>query len=312
MPCLILTCPDSAVVIGAAIKTLLNVVLFSFLIRGVSISMCIFLRNSNRPQPEPVLKSRAEEGRIDRECEGEEDGSMCEVGNSEEETQERASFLSPHSLPVVKKSFPFAETLALSFLQPMEVVTLTSKGVEIINEKESISVHVADDTVPVGRILHLELGSSMHGRLSFPTNVSPVSPILWICPQEDIPLQKPIKITLPNKVKYEEGTTESMFMKAHHETPLIMPTSLEYTFKFEEIVDHEGVEFNERKGLIYIRQFCPVCIAQKISKPSPKKYLLLRTQPKNNTSSTFSIDYCVILPTYLEVRIAASCYMLPA
>ena len=204
---------------------------------------------------------------------------------------------------MVKKYFPFAETLALSFLHPLEVVTLTSKGIDIINEREGISVHVADDTVPVGRILHLELNSSMHGRLTFPANVSPVSPILWICPQEDIPLQKPIKVTLPHTVKYEEGTTELMFMKAHHETPLIMPTSSDYTFEFEEIVHHEGVEFNERNGLISTRQFCPVCIAQNISKPSNKRYLLLRTQPKNNNSSKFSIDYCVIytLPTCLEV-----------
>ena len=206
---------------------------------------------------------------------------------------------------MVKKYFPFAETLALSFLHPMEVVTLTSKGVEIINEREGISVHVADETVPVGRILHLELGSSMHGRLSFPTNVSPVSPILWICPQEDIPLQKAIKITLPHTVKYEKGTTELVFMKARHETPLIMPTIMEC--KFEEIVHHEGVEFNERNGSISTRQFCPVCIAQKISKPSTKRYLLFQTQPQNGNSSRFSIDYCVMymLPTCIEVRITA-------
>ena len=157
---------------------------------------------------------------------------------------------------MVKKYFLFAERLALSFLHPMEVVTLTSKGEDIINEREGISVHVADDTVPVGRILHLELGSSMHGRLSFPTNVSPVSPILWICPQEDIDLQKAIKITLPHTVKYEESTTELVFMKARHETPLIMPTIMECKFEFEEIVHHEGVEFNERIGSISTRQFC--------------------------------------------------------
>ena len=212
-------------------------------------------------------------------------------------------------LPVVKKYFLFSEALALSFLQPMELVTLTSKGKEIINEKEGISVHVADDTVPVGRILHLELGSSMHGRLSFPTNVSPVSPILWICPQEDIPLLKPIKITLPHTVKYEEGTSELVFMKAHHEmrheTPLIMPTSTEYRFEFEEIVHHEGVNFNKTNGSIFTKQFCPLCIAKKVLEPTCKRYKLLRTQPKNNNTSRFSIDYCVVytLPTCLEVRI---------
>ena len=223
--------------------------------------------------------------------------------------QNEISPLLAYSLPVVKKYFPFAEYLALSFLQPLEVVTLTSKGKEIINEREDISVCVEDDTVPVGRILHLELGSSMHGRLTFPKNVRPVSPILWICPQEDIPLQKPIKITLPHTVKYEEATSELIFMKVHHEMPLMMPTNTEYKFEFEEMVHHEGVEFNERNGSIFTKQFCPVCIAKKTEKPSPNRYWLLRTQPQpqNRNTSNISVDYCVIytLKTCLEVRTIA-------
>ena len=221
--------------------------------------------------------------------------------------QEKNEIISPflaYSLPVVKKYYPFAEYLAMSFLQPLEVVTLASKGTEIINEREDISVHVEDDTLPVGRMLHLELGSSMHGRLSFPRNVRPVSPILWICPQEDVPLRKPIKITLPHTVKYEEGTSELIFMKVRHEMPLMMPTNTEYKFKFEEMVHHEGVEFNERNGSIFTKQFCPVCIAEKIEKPSPKRYWLLRTQPQSCNTSNISVDYCVIytLKTCLEVR----------
>ena len=212
---------------------------------------------------------------------------------------------------MVKKYYPFAESLALSFLQPMEVLILTSKGKEFINERESISVHVEDNTVPVGRRLYLELGSSMHGRLSFPENVCPVSPILWICPQEDTALQKPIKITLPHTVKYEEGTTELMFMKVHHGAPLIMPTNMEYKFELEEIVHHEGVEFTEKNGSIFTKQFCTVCIVEKAPKPSTKRYLLLRTQPQPQNYNTIrlSIDYSVIyeLPTCLEVIILATC-----
>ena len=210
-----------------------------------------------------------------------------------------------YSLPIVKKYYPYADNLALPFVHPLEVVTVTNKGKEIINEREDISVCVANDTVPVGRILHLELGSSMYGRLSFPKTVRPVSPILWICPQEDIPLQKPIKITLPHTVKYEEGTSELMFMKVHHETPLMMPTNTEYKFEFEEIVHHEGVEFNERNGSIFTKQFCTVCIVEKIDKPSPKRYRLLRTRPQNCNTSVLSVDYCVIytLKTCLKVRI---------
>ena len=207
------------------------------------------------------------------------------------------------SLPVVKKYFHFADALELSFVQPIEVVTLTNEGKVVTIDKEGISVFVPDEAVPAGRRLHMEVGSAMYGRLSFPEGMNPVSPILWICPQEEMGLLKPFKITLPHTVQYEEGVTELFFLKACHNEELPMTTGLNTEiFNFEEMT-HEGIEFNKRNGSVYTKLFCCICIAENVRKPTKKRYLLHRTQPRK-WNRVFAVDYCITfnLSTCVQVR----------
>ena len=210
-----------------------------------------------------------------------------------------------HSLPIVKKYFYFADALELSFLQPIDVVTLTNEGKVVT--KEGISICVPDDAVPVGTRLHMEVGSAMHGRLSFPKGMQPVSPILWICPQEELDLLKPLRITLPHTVKYEEGVTELYFLKACHNEDLTMTTGITKweVCDFEEITCHEGIEFNEKNGSVYTKLFCCVCIAENVEIPTKKRYLLHRTQPHKWNTREFTVDYCITfdLSTCVQVRI---------
>ena len=207
-----------------------------------------------------------------------------------------------YSTSVINKYFHFADALVLSFLQPMEVVTLTHENKVVVIKNEGISLHVPDDAVPVGKRLNIEYGSAMYGRLSFPEDMRPVSPILWICPQEEMDLQKPFKITLPHTVKYEKGDTELFFLKACHNKEL--PIAMHEVFDFEEMTHHNGIEFNEREGSVYTMRFCCVCIAENIRKPTKKRYLLHRTEPLHRNSQKFAVDYCITfdLPTCIEVR----------
>ena len=115
---------------------------------------------------------------------------------------------------MVKKYLDFADALELSFLQPIEVITVTSEGKIVVNDKEGIFVCIPDGAVPVRKRLHVEVGSAMYGKLSFSEDMRPVSPILWICPQEEMDLLKPFKITLPHTVKYEEGVSELFFLES--------------------------------------------------------------------------------------------------
>ena len=205
-------------------------------------------------------------------------------------------------LPLVKKYAYFADALELAFVQPIKVVTLTHERQEVTIENEEISIHVPDDAIPVGKRLNIEYGSAMYGKLSFPEDMCPVSSILWICPQEEMDLLKPFKITLPHTVKYEEGVTELFFLKACHNEEL--PIAMQEVFNFEEMTQHNGIEFNQREGSVYTMRFCCVCIAENVRKPTKKRYLLYRTEPLHRNSQKFAVDYCITfdLPTCIEVR----------
>ena len=209
-------------------------------------------------------------------------------------------------LPMVKKYFQFADTLDLSFLQPIEVITFTSEEKIVTIDKEEISICVPDNAVPIGRRLHMEVGSAMYGRLSFPENMRPVSPILWICPQEEMDLLKPLKITLPHTVQYEKCVTELFFLKACHDGKLPVTTSFNEmeVFNFEEMTKHKGIEFDERNGSVFTEQFCCVCIAENVCMPTNKSYLLHRTQPRKRNTQEFAVDYCITfnLSTCVQVR----------
>ena len=213
-----------------------------------------------------------------------------------DDSMEDAIHFKMQSLSMVKKYFHFVDALELPFLQPMEVVILTSEEKLIMNDKEGISIHVPDGAVPAGKILPMEVGSAMYGRLSFPEGMEPLSPILWICPQDEIDLLKPFKITLPHMVEYKEGVTELFFLKACHnkELPINMSTELKelVVFNFEVMTHHEGIEFNERNGSVYTKNFCCVCIAGNLRRPT-KRYLLHRTQPRYQNTRKFAIDYCI-------------------
>ena len=204
-------------------------------------------------------------------------------------------------LPPVKKYSHFAGALELAFIQQIKVVTLTHERQKVPID-EGISIHVPDDAMPVGERLNIEYGSAMYGRLSFPEDMRPVSPILWICPQEEMDLLKPFKITLPHTVMYEEGVTELFFLKACHNEEI--PMAMQEVFDFEEMTQHNGIEFNEREGSVYTMRFCCVCIAQNVRRPSKKRYLLHRTQPRCRNSREFAVDYCITfdMPHCVKVR----------
>ena len=176
-----------------------------------------------------------------------------------------------------------------------------------MNDKEDISIFIPDDAVPVGKILHVEVGSAMYGNLSFPEDMHPVSPILWICPQEEMDLLKPFKITLTHTVQYEEGVTELFFLKACHNKELpITPDLNKCVLDFEEMTHHKGIDFREKSGSVYTKLFCCMCIAENLHKPSKKRYLLHRTQPRHRKTREFAVDYCITfdLSTCVQVSIA--------
>ena len=223
------------------------------------------------------------------------------------ETQCEVSTLQGYSLPMIKNYYQLLSTPdapALPFTYPVEVLTLTSENVTFSNDNDDISISVPAGALPPGNKLNIEVCSAIHGPFVLPKHMRPISPILWICPQVNVVLKKPIKITLPHMIKYEEGT-DLTFMKADHKKFSRSTDREDSHFSFEPMKHHEGVEFDERCGSIYTKQFCCICLMQDIKKSSvSNRYFLMRTQDLNwKNKTSFSIDYCIIygLKTCMQV-----------
>ena len=198
---------------------------------------------------------------------------------------------------------------ALSFVHPVEIITLTSEEITFTNDREDISIHIPQGTLPVGSRMHVEVGSAMYDLFSFPPNMRPVSPIQWICPQEDAGLCKPLKITLPHTVKYEDGT-DLTFMKANHNNFSVAENGCKM-FKFEEMTQYEHIEFDEKCGSVYTTKFCSICIAKDITKPTTYRYWLSCIKRYNKElPMSLTLEYCATygLSTCMEVSTILKIY----
>ena len=97
---------------------------------------------------------------------------------------------------------------------------MTSNGTEYNCEEYSVEVKVPPGVIPSGSTSKLEVGIVQHGPFEFPSNMMPISPIVWVCMQAKEPLPKPISITLPHCITDltddDPLKREITFLKAHH------------------------------------------------------------------------------------------------
>ena len=148
------------------------------------------------------------------------------------------------------------------FDNPIDVLAFTSEEKAYVNDTEGISLILPKGALPDGVKLNVEVGSARLGPFSFPEGVSPVSPILWICPQQNIPLRKPMKITLLHMMLYDEET-KIFFMKAdHRELYDCLTTESSHEFSMKTIT-HDiiiKVNFDKHKALFILRGFATIAL----------------------------------------------------
>lgn len=73
-------------------------------------------------------------------------------------------------------------------------------GTEYIIDDHDITLRIPEGAVPVGESIKFEIGVVLYDPFIFPENTRPISPIVWLCIQEDIELKKvkPIQLILPH------------------------------------------------------------------------------------------------------------------
>ena len=100
---------------------------------------------------------------------------------------------------MVKKYLYCAETIASAlFLGQVEVLEFDSSGGEYKSNHHEITVSIPSGAIPQGETVHMEVAVALYGPFQFSDGKRPISPILWLCPQEDIIFQKPVTIVLPH------------------------------------------------------------------------------------------------------------------
>ena len=152
----------------------------------------------------------------------------------------------------------------------------------------------------------VEIGILLSGPFTLPTNVKPVSPILWLCVEENRShkFSKPISITLPHFIDCitPEDQNKFAFLKASHESV----SDSSFTFK-EVTADH--CKFQPGSGMLKTKHCCLICIAYKEPQDMIDKsnYCLISVVPRDIVQPKFTMYYCLTfnLKTYIEVCVVA-------
>ena len=161
----------------------------------------------------------------------------------------------------------------------------------------------------------IEFGVLIHGPFSFPPNMKPVSPIVWICSQQTTIFQKPFELMLPhifdNVCTPNVDEPELIFMKAQHHT-YEMLTGDKKRFEFVPVDEAATCSFTSYRAVLKSKHFCFYCVAAKQSRKLLEKarYCLTRVDPKpwlSNSPDT-TIYFCVsyFMKTCLEVSYSLS------
>ena len=166
----------------------------------------------------------------------------------------------------IKKYLWCADNTAhVPFLDPVAILECDYRGCSHKLIDHDITLRVPNGAISNGKIVHIEVAVALYGPFEFCENQRPISPILWICPQEDIEFQKPIEIILPHiltdvthkdvhrfgitctKANHEDYSTDGNGNKKYK----FQPCEVELLFAQDGMVP---------VGVLKTKHFCFICI----------------------------------------------------
>lgn len=198
----------------------------------------------------------------------------------------------------------------IPFIDPVTTIECDHTGKEQTLKEHGITVKIPEGAIPKGKVIQVEMSVTLYGPFKFPSNTRPISPILWMCPQEDIEFKKPIEVTLPHiftgvdqKELVKMGVT---FAKAGHNTLSESKESHDAVFVFRECPNRP--QFREIKeqgyGILETNHCCFICITSKQSPEAARKAGYLFSRIDETSGQDFKINYCVsfFLPSCVKVH----------
>ena len=170
----------------------------------------------------------------------------------------------------VSKYYFCSENIAsVPFVDPVTVLECDSSGREYTNVSHDITLRIPENAIPQGSKVHFEVATALFGPFKFPKDSRPISPILWICTQEDITFQKPIEVVLPH-ILNNQFTADDVnrfglqFHKADHKDfSTRFDGRRHYNFKPFDAKMKFICENNESFGILHTTHCCFLCITAK-------------------------------------------------
>ena len=171
-----------------------------------------------------------------------------------------------------------AKQLGVQFIDPVEIISCDTHGCDYYNPRHDVGLRIPEGAIlPSEGKIEIEFGVAMYGpfKLSDGRSVRRVSPIVWLCIQQDnfSRFQKDVEIIIPHFLDFstEDASRYLRFLKASHQ---LEDGETEYQLKAavgKAVFDH-ATDVN--RGILFTRHFCSVCIATSVLLNEHTRYYL--------------------------------------
>ena len=175
-------------------------------------------------------------------------------------------------------------------------------------QDHDITLRIPEGAVPTGKKIQFEVAVAMYGHFKFEKDTQPISPILWLCFDEGVTLNKPFHVILPHfltGLTYEKAQYHQVvFTKAPHHKYSIEDGQMKYSFQPCDSEPYFASCGGRNFGVLVTDHTCFYCL-QANNTPElamDAGYCLTRIEYLNqrHMEVTFTAVYC--LRTCLRVR----------
>ena len=199
----------------------------------------------------------------------------------------------------------------LKFIKPVEELLISHKGLLYDETSLGLCIDFPQGAIPKGQLLKLKVGMCLYGPFKFPDNTSPIAPILMLRSQEDIFLQKPVKVTLPHIIhQATENDVEALeirVVKADHTRDV-------KTFVFTDIDPKEtNINFSQDEDIkeyatFFLSHFCFISLRSATTSEAARKkgFCISPMYPVRVTETTSQYTYHLPITYYMDPWLVVS------
>lgn len=169
---------------------------------------------------------------------------------------------------IVSQYYKIAENIShIPFIDPVTVITCDYYGIHHTLTGHGITMDIPEGVIPKGQVISIELAVALYGPFIFPNNTRPISPILWICPQEHIEFSLPIQVILPHFLTgHDQQKLAHLgveFAKSNHNSCFNESHNAVFSFQTCSVKPRFSTKGKQAFGSLETRHCCFLCLTAK-------------------------------------------------